>query len=185
MWCSQPSLAAEMLTPRSGPPGWASGLPISSGRADVESDLSLGRGAALRDAAHIAVLRRQRHDGTVGLLDMTDSTPDAIASVAPVILSIAISSLADDAVHLRWKPLLGRHQATVLCDLRGHVRQPPRLAQPYEPHAALRDHRGRIPCRHGIENPPVPTAVQKTSIGSVVDPASATCAVFIQHGSAS
>jgi hypothetical protein len=73
---------------------------------------------ALGAAEHLAVLRCQREDGTVELLDVTDASPEAIAAAAPVVVSIAMSSLADDTVRAHWQPLLGRHQATVLCDLR-------------------------------------------------------------------
>ncbi len=72
-------------------------------------------------AAHLAVLRCQREDGTVELLEVTESDPAALTATAPVVVSIAMSSLADDTVHEQWKSLLGHHQAGVLCDLRPSV----------------------------------------------------------------
>jgi hypothetical protein len=78
-------------------------------------------GGSLSDAPHVAVLRRLREDGTVEILDVTGLSPAAITSAGAVVVSIAMSSLAQDAVQQQWKPLLGRHQASVLCDLRPSV----------------------------------------------------------------
>lgn len=72
----------------------------------------------LSDTPHVAVLRRLRVDGTVEILDVTELSPSALLNSSAVVVSIAMSSLAEEAVQLHWKPLLGRHQATVLCDLR-------------------------------------------------------------------
>lgn len=68
--------------------------------------------------AHAAVLRCQREDDTVELLDVTDIPPADLGSAGPVVVSIAMSSLADESVRHQWRSLLGHHQSTVLCDLR-------------------------------------------------------------------
>ncbi|MFJ4228422.1 hypothetical protein ACIPYV_12750 [Paenarthrobacter nicotinovorans] len=75
-------------------------------------------GGSLSNTAHIAVLRCQRDDGTVEILDVTESDPAALTGAGPVVVSIAMSTLAQEAVQQHWKPLLGRHRASVLCDLR-------------------------------------------------------------------
>ena len=79
------------------------------------------RGAPIGDAAHLAVLRCQGDDDVVELLDVTELAPQQLADAGPVIVSIAMSSLADEAVQRQWQPLLGRDRATVLCDLRPSV----------------------------------------------------------------
>ncbi|WP_426763048.1 hypothetical protein ACP3TD_11545 [Pseudarthrobacter sp. 1G09] len=73
---------------------------------------------SLSDAPHVAVLRRLREDGAIEMLDVTELSPTEITNAGAVVVSIAMSSLAQEAVQQHWKPLLGRHQAAVLCDLR-------------------------------------------------------------------
>lgn len=79
------------------------------------------RGAPIGDAAHLAVLRCQGDDGVVELLDVTDLDLGQLANAGPVIVSIAMSSLADEAVQRHWQLLLSQNQATVFCDLRPSV----------------------------------------------------------------
>ncbi|MCD4849703.1 hypothetical protein LN996_02635 [Arthrobacter sp. AK01] len=78
-------------------------------------------GGSLSEAPHVAVLRRVREDGTVEILDVTDQSPAAISGAGAVVVSIAMSSLAQETIQQYWKPLLGREQASVLCDLRPSV----------------------------------------------------------------
>lgn len=78
-------------------------------------------GAPLGDADHLAMLRCQRDDGVVELLDVTHADPREISNAGPVVVSISMSSLADEAVQQRWDPLLGQNQAAVMCDLRPSV----------------------------------------------------------------
>ena len=84
----------------------------------------------LGTAQHLAVLRCQLDDGAVELLDVTDMPPEAVAAAGPVVVSIAMSSLADDQIRSHWQPLLSREQATVLCDLRPSVNIGGWLADP-------------------------------------------------------
>ncbi|TDO51558.1 hypothetical protein EV643_103297 [Kribbella sp. VKM Ac-2527] len=74
-------------------------------------------GHDLPPSEHLALLRAQTDDG-VEILDVSSRDPSELQAVGAVITSIAMSSLAVSQVVDRWRPLLGRTQAGVLCDLR-------------------------------------------------------------------
>jgi len=86
--------------------------------------------SALPNAEHVALLRCQAPDGGVELLDVTDLGPAALTEIGRVVTSVAMSSLATPDILRQWAPLLGRHQATVLCDLRPSANLPGWLADP-------------------------------------------------------
>ena len=75
-------------------------------------------GAPIGATGHLAVLRCQRDDGVVELLNVSEMEPLAIKKAGAVVVSIAMSSLADETVSRHWAPLLHRSQAAVHCDLR-------------------------------------------------------------------
>lgn len=78
-------------------------------------------GAQLSAAPFLAVLRSSStSDGlrTVTLMDVTELSPvDLAPAGVPVLTSVSMCTLADDAVRQRWGPLLTVEASTVLVDL--------------------------------------------------------------------
>jgi hypothetical protein len=83
--------------------------------------LYLPRDRTLPAAPHVAVLRGTTHHNgqrVVSMLDVGDRTPaDLFATGLPVLTSISMRSLADDATRTHWAPLLSTVVSTVLVDL--------------------------------------------------------------------
>ena len=65
-------------------------------------------GGSLSGAAHVAVPRRRRDNGTVEIPDVTDISAAVVINAEPMVISIAMSSRPQNAVLQRWKPLLRR-----------------------------------------------------------------------------
>lgn len=76
----------------------------------------------------IAVLRCQGPNA-IELLDVSDVGPASLDGL-PTVVSISMKALSDEAIVERWRPLLGRHQSTVLVDLRLSHHLPLWLADP-------------------------------------------------------
>lgn len=78
----------------------------------------------LPQSEHLALLRCQRDDGTVELLDVSGMAPARLMEIAPVVTSVSMTSAAVPEINDRWGPLLRPGMATVLADQRPSVNIP-------------------------------------------------------------
>lgn len=78
----------------------------------------------LPPSEHLAMLRCQRDDGTVELLDVSGTDPARMMQLAPVVASVSMTSAARPEINDRWKPILRPGVATVLADQRLSVNLP-------------------------------------------------------------
>ena len=81
-------------------------------------------GGELPPSEHLAMLRCQRDDGTVELLDVSDTDPAQMMELAPVIASVSMTSANRPEISDRWGPILRPGAATVLADQRISVNLP-------------------------------------------------------------
>lgn len=73
---------------------------------------------------HLAMLRCQRDDGTVELLDVSDTDPARLIETAPIVTSVSMTSADRPEISDRWGPILRPGVATVLADQRLSVNLP-------------------------------------------------------------
>lgn len=78
----------------------------------------------LPPSEHLAMLRCQRDDGTVELLDVSGTDPARMMQLAPVVASVSMTSAARPEISDRWRPILRPGVATVLADQRLSVNLP-------------------------------------------------------------
>ena len=81
-------------------------------------------GGELPPSEHLAMLRCQRDDGTIELLDVSDTDPARMMELATVVASVSMTSAVRPEVSARWGPLLRPGVATVLADQRLSVNLP-------------------------------------------------------------
>lgn len=78
----------------------------------------------LPPSEHLAMLRCQREDGTVELLDVSDTDPARLIETAPIVTSVSMTSADRQEISDRWGPILRPGVATVLADQRLSVNVP-------------------------------------------------------------